>query len=162
MRGNYRVAGWAVGLGACLAAVLLVSLPSRGASPPKFVQLHVTAVRASQQGEESIDPQLGELGPKLQKKYKAKRLEVIGEETCSATSHIELITHIGDDMELRIRWGGANSQGIADFTIWVMRGKEAIIPRSHLRIQLNEMALLDGRLDRDALILVLTAQSGDE
>jgi hypothetical protein len=65
-------------------------------------------------------------------------------------------------MELTVKWGGANSQGVADFTVIVTRGKENIIPSTHLKIPLNEMRLLDGRLDRDALILVLTAQSGDE
>jgi len=162
MATGYRLLGWAAGFGACLALWLAVSPSSPGASAPRFVKLHVTAVRASQEGEESIDPQLGELGPKLQKKYKAKRLEVIGEQTYSATSHIELITQIGDDMQLKVAWGGANSKGIADFTITVTRAKQAIIPSTHLKIKLNDMALLEGRLDKDALILVMTAQGDDQ
>jgi hypothetical protein len=159
---NCRFVRRAAVLGACVAAVALLSLPSRGAPPPTYVQLKVTAVRASQQGDESIDPKLGDLGSKLQKKYNAKRLEVIDEVVFTAGDGLTLVGPLGDEMRFKIAWGGANSRGVADFTIGVTRAKQTIIPNSHLKIKLNDMALLDGRLDRDALILVMTAQNGDE
>jgi len=162
MGGTLHVVRWAGWVTAALVVTLVLCGSNRAGvvKGRKMVSLKVTAVRGSKEGEESIDPRLAELGEKLKKKFKLRRLEVIDETNFGANSGIEITTNLGDDMKIKMRWSGTR-QDSAQFRITVLRGEETVI-QERLKIELNSMALATGRLDKDILILVMTASLIDE
>jgi len=162
MQGKRGRVGRVVG---CTLTFVLVVLAWSSAPGPviktrKMVGLEVTAMRGTRRGEEQDDADLDEIGKKLKKKLKLKRLEVIDRTNFAANSGIEITTGLGDDMKIKMRWR-AMQKDVARFKITVLRGKTTLLQKE-VAMKVNEPAVAISKLGKDVLILLMKSQVEDD
>ena len=143
---------------AALVAVVLIcsSAPAPVVKTRKMVALKVIGIHGYKKGEEADEPILGEIGKKLRKKFKLKRLEVIDTVHFSASSGLELTTRLGEHMKIKMKWR-AVQKNIARFRITVLRGKGTIL-KKEVAMKLGKSSVAAAKLGKDVLILLMSSE----